>query len=101
MPKRKRIMCYWTDGSGRLELELTPYDASMGSHQGACDADIAELRTVPYIAEQLAKWNPAIVRTVLKEYGAWDAGELADQEANLDRMLWIACGDMRKESRNA
>ena len=46
-------------------------------------------------------WNvkihgtPDKVRKELKEYGAWSAEELMDDEANVRRLIWIAAGDMR------
>lgn len=88
----------WTDGSGRLYLALTLEDAQCGSHQGPCDADIADLRRVPYIAEQLDAMPVELVRAHLREYGAWDDAELADREQNLHRTLWLACGDIREEA---
>lgn len=87
----------WTDTHGYLVLSLELEDARCGYHQGACDADIADLRRVPYIAAQLAEWDAPSVAGVLKEYGAWDAAELADHDANLDRLLWLACGDIVEE----
>jgi hypothetical protein len=33
----------------------------------------------------------------LKEYGAWDAEELADHEQNLQRILWLASGDITEQ----
>ena len=33
----------------------------------------------------------------LREYGAWDAEELADHEANARRVLWLACGDVKEK----
>ena len=84
----------WTCLGSYIELALTAEDASTGYHQGACDDDIAGLRTVPYIAEQLEALDPAKVRLELEGYGAWDDTELADHEANLDRVLWLACGNI-------
>lgn len=88
----------WTDGSGRLHLALTLEDAKCGSHQGQCDADVADLRSIPYIAEQLDAMPAELVRDHLREYGTWDAAELADHEQNLHRVLWLACGDIREEA---
>lgn len=31
-------------------------------------------------------------REYLAGYGAWDAAELADHDANVRRLFWIACG---------
>jgi hypothetical protein len=89
---------YWfSTSSGLIEFELTWAQALQGSHQGQCDADIAELRKVPEIAEVLGKINKDTLRSELDEYGAWDEDELKDHEANLDRILWLACGDIREE----
>jgi hypothetical protein len=42
----------------------------------------------------LKKLDSALVALCLKEYGAWDAAELSDHEANLTRLLWCACCDI-------
>lgn len=85
---------WYTSSCGRVELEIDRNDARIGYHQGSCDADISALRQVPYIAAQLAKIDPAALRAELRGYGAWNDAELADHEANLDRVLWLACGDI-------
>ena len=84
----------WIESLGRIELQLTKAQAQACWHPGPCDADVAELRQVPAIRRQLDKLNPDTVREALSEYGVWDADELADDDANLDRLLWIACGDI-------
>jgi hypothetical protein len=83
-----------SDGSGYVELALLLEDAECGYHQGQCDDDIAGLRTVPYIAAQLAAINPELAAKSLREWGAWSAEELANHDDNLDRILWLACGDI-------
>ena len=85
---------WFSTGSGRIEFELRLSDAHYGHHRGQCDDDIADLRKVPYIAAILASINADLLRDELREYGAWDADELADHDANLNRILWIACGDI-------
>ena len=85
---------WFTTSSGRIEFQLAIEDAHCGSHQGSCDADIAELVKVPYIFEQLAAINPDLLRCELAEYGAWDDTELSNHDENLKRILWIACGDI-------
>jgi len=85
---------YWTDSYGFIELNITKAQARTGHHQGPCDSDIAELRRLPSIKKQLDRLDPDRVREVLREYGAWDADDLSDHDANLDRLLWIACGDI-------
>ena len=88
---------WWSESLGRIELQIAREDAESASHPGPCDADVARLRDVPYIREQLDRLPPALVAECLREYGAWDADELADHDANLDRLLWIACGDISEE----
>ena len=85
---------YWTDSYGFIELNITKAQARTGHHQGQCDQDIADLRRVPSIKKQLDRLDPDRVREVLRDYGAWDDDELSDHDANLDRLLWIACGDI-------
>ena len=84
-------------GSGRIELRLARGDARQGSHPGPCDTDIAALRLKPYIARQLSTLPHAVLAEELREYGAWDDAELADHDANLSRILWIACGDIEEQ----
>ena len=90
-------LIWFATSSGRIELQLKESDAYTGSHQGSCDDDIAWLRKLPYIAKQLAALDPALLAAELKEYGAWDTAELADHDANLSRILWLACGDICEE----
>lgn len=86
---------WFSTGSGRIELELTMEQAEAMSHSGSCDADVAANKEVPSIASQLAAIDPAMLRAELREYGAWGADELADHSANLDRILWLAAGDIK------
>jgi hypothetical protein len=85
---------YWSDSYGLVELNITKKQAHIGYHQGQCDNDIKGLRDVPSIKRQLDQLKPEIVSLVLKDYGAWDVNDLSDHDDNLDRLLWIACGDI-------
>jgi hypothetical protein len=90
---------WFSTGSGRIELVLTLADAESGSQPGKdASDDVAALLKVPYIAEQLADLSPDLVRGELSEWGAWDDDELADHDANLTRLVWIACGDIRENA---
>lgn len=40
--------------------------------------------------------TPEALRAELREYGAWDAEQLADDNANWERILWIAAGNIRE-----
>ena len=83
--------------SGNIELYLTLDDARSGSHPGQCDDDVKELSSIPYIREQLDKIDPGLLVDELLEYGAWERIELIDHEVNLQRILWLACGDICEE----
>jgi len=85
---------WWTDSHGFIELQLDPEDAATGYHSGQCDDDIAALRAVPYIAEQLERLDPETVARSLRDWGAWDDAELAKHDDNLSRLLWLACADI-------
>lgn len=91
---------WFTTSSGRIELQLSLAHAFTGSHQGSCDDDIAFLRKLPYIKAQLDALDRAVLSAELKECGAWDETERADHDANLSRILWIACGDIAEQERS-
>jgi hypothetical protein len=85
---------WFSTSSGHIELHMTLEQAHSGSHSGSCDADIWELSRVHGIARQLAKLDPKTLARELKEWGAWDETELLDHDQNLQRILWLACGDI-------
>ena len=97
MSTKTDCLRWWSTGSGRIELQLWQSDSEAGSHQGDCQNDVQELLAVPYIYNQLDALDSGLIATELGEYGAWDDEELRDHCANLERLLWIACGDIQEE----
>lgn len=89
---------YWSSSSGRIELMMTLRDARGASHQGQCDEDVKLLSEQPRISRQLRKIKADELRAELKEYGAWDERELSDHDQNLQRILWLAAGDVLEEA---
>ena len=87
---------WFTSSCGRIELNVTRAQAATAAHPGPCDSDILELSRHPKIKRQLARIDPAILAAELKGYGAWDEQELTDHAQNLQRILWIACGDIHE-----
>lgn len=75
----------WTSGCGRIEILLTEDQVDSVCHPGPNDLAVQALPKPDL--------DPAKVRDVLLEYGAWDEEELRDDEASLQRILWIACWD--------
>jgi len=88
------IMSWYTSSSGQIELQITRAQAAACSHPGPCDADVLELSRAPAIARQLRKIPADVLAAELREVGAWDSVELADHAQNLQRLLWISCGDI-------
>jgi hypothetical protein len=88
---------WFTSSCGRIEIKMTLEQACSVSHQGPCDADVLALSKVPSIASQLNAIAPEVLVRELREYGAWDADDLADHDANLQRILWIAGCSIREE----
>jgi hypothetical protein len=86
----------WWTGNYGIELLMTLEQAESGSHSGQCDSDIDALSRVPEISAQLEKLDSESLRLKLKEYGAWDSDELSDHNQNLQRILWIACNDIKE-----
>jgi hypothetical protein len=85
---------WFTSSCGRIEIEMTLRQAQSAAHPGPCDADVLALSNDRKIRKQLEKIKPDDLRRELREYGAWDDEELADHAQNLQRILWIAAGDI-------
>lgn len=92
---------YWTCGSGYVELEFESIEQCEScSHPGPCDQDVEALSTDAFIRAQLDAMDPEGLRKTLREYGAWSKEELEDHEQNLQRILWIATGDVSDSPEN-
>lgn len=78
----------------RFTICLTRDEAETGGHQGQCAQDIEGLLKTRAVAKELDTLNPCDIVLELKDFGAWDEEELKDHDANVARILWIACGDL-------
>lgn len=85
---------WFSSSCGRIELEITSKQATSCTHSGDCSADVVALRKVPKIKRQLDKIDGDVLIEELRGYGAWETNELQDHDTNLDRILWLACGDI-------
>ena len=83
----------------RFSLEMTRGQAEDAAHSGRCDEDVAALIRDPKIDKQLNAIPADDIRAELKEYGAWDKDELADDYANRERIVWLAAGNINDERR--
>ena len=75
-------------------IKMTMEQAKQCSHLGACDDDVLRLSELPEIRRQISKIDPSQLVKELTEYGAWDEKELQDHKQNIQRILWIAAGDI-------
>lgn len=88
---------YWASFN-RFEMRLSGEAALACSHSGQCDDDVTHW--APIVAAQVEADNfpnrptPDKIRAELAEYGAWDDHELADDEANFRRLVWLAAGNI-------
>ena len=80
----------------RFTLDIPDEAVDACAHSGECAADVEAW--APEIARPSACTVEALARE-LRECGAWDEDELADDEANWHRIIWIACCDLREEAR--
>ena len=84
----------WLD---RFSIDMTQGDTEACSHPGPCDDDVEALEQDEYIRKQLDAIPVDDIRAELQEYGAWDDTQLADDEENRIRILWIAAGNICDE----
>lgn len=75
-------------------LNITKKLAAIGYHSGNCSEDIQRISELPEIKRQLKKINPEQLKKELYDYGAWDDQQLNNHDENIQRILWIACGDI-------
>lgn len=80
----------------RFALELPLGAVEDCSHQGQCDDDVEFWANKLIRPETL---TPELLAAELKEYGAWDAEELSDDDANWRRIVWLAAGNIREEQK--
>lgn len=81
---------------GSIEL---PEDVARNcSHSGPCDEDIKLAMQLPEIKAELSEIDRDDLKKELSEYGAWSDEELSNHEDNLERILWIAAGNIVDEN---
>ena len=82
----------------RFEIQMTKEQALSASQPGKdATEDVKNLLELPTIKRQLKRIGAETIKAELSEYGAWDSEELADVEANKQRIVWIAACNIREE----
>jgi hypothetical protein len=52
---------------------------------------------LPEVKAELSEINPYDLRKELAEYGAWNDEQLTSHSDNIERILWIAAGNIMDE----
>lgn len=85
----------YCDSESGAEIVTVPWACVVAcSGPGAADEPVRR-----WIADEHSlTWHatPETIRKSLAGHGAWDDDELADDETNRERILWIACNDIRE-----
>ncbi len=81
----------------RFSIDITIDQAESASHVGDCSEDARIL--AENLSSQLDNISADDIRAELSEYGAWDKEELADDDANRSRIVWIAAGNIVEEEK--
>lgn len=79
-------------------IELTEEVATNCSHQGDCTSNVQRCLELPEIKLELSEIDPEQLKKELSEYGAWDDEKLSNHNDNLERILWIAAGNIVEEN---
>jgi len=81
---------YWF--SGRAAISRIPGDCITDcSARGSVDEAV-----VYWVSRLNLEAPPWLLREHLRGYGAWDAAQLCDHRANLQRLLWIWACDCKE-----
>ena len=84
----------------RIDICMTLKQAESCSQPGQdAEPDVRILMAHPLIKRQHKKIDPDLIRQELSEYGAWSEEELADDDANWQRILWLGANDIVEEWR--
>ncbi len=79
-----------------FDLYFTRKDVDSMPLSGACDNAVSVIANKPYIVCQFNTIDNGVLIKELTEYGAWDEIELQDKQANIERIVWIACSDIKE-----
>ena len=79
-----------------FDLYFTRQDVDSMPLSGACDDTVQAIAKKPYIVRQFSAIDNSKLISELEGYGAWSDTELQDKQANVERIIWIACSDIKE-----
>ena len=75
-------------------LNITKAVANECSRSGNNEYSVNYYMNLPKYKKQLLKLDKEQVRKELNDLGAWEDDELENHEDNLQRLFWLACGNI-------
>lgn len=75
-------------------LNITKAVANECSRSGNNEYSVNYYMSLPKYRKQLLKLDKEEVRQELNDLGAWEDDELENHEDNLQRLFWLACGNI-------
>lgn len=75
-------------------LNITKAVANECSRSGNNEYSVNYYTNLPKYRKQLLKLDKEQVRQELNDLGAWEDNELENHEDNLQRLFWLACGNI-------
>lgn len=75
-------------------LNITKAVANECSRSGNNEYSVNYYMNLPKYKKQLLKLDKEQVRNELNDLGAWEDDELKNHEDNLQRLFWLACGNI-------
>ena len=78
----------------QASLNIPKKVAKECSRSGSNDLSVDYYTKLPQYKRQLDKIDKEQLVKELLEYGAWDDNELSNHSDNLQRIFWIACGNI-------
>jgi len=86
----------WSSSSGRIELEFTQEQYESVPIQGPADDVVLVLSKIPNISKQFEQYSDKDIAAYLRDFGAWSEDDLASRCDNIQRVIWMACLDLRE-----
>ena len=75
-------------------LNITKAVANECSRSGNNEYSVNYYMNLPKYKKQLLKLDKEQVRNELNDLGVWEDDELKNHENNLQRLFWLACGNI-------
>lgn len=88
------MLTWYAGGNNAISLDIKREDMESVPKSGPADEYIADLLTLPYIKKQTDAWDKEALAEELEGYSDWD---VTNHQDNVERMLWLAVGDLRQE----